>query len=105
MSVEEHRNQLRDLRKKVDLSMNVLVELARCADRVSVGANVSPISRKRPKAPARHIQLNPHPFDRMGILIPVTEVEVRALCGDILSQLQSVLGVRVFLSLRLVLNR
>ena len=98
MSAEEHRNELREFQKKVGSSLNVLEELARCADRVSVGANVSPISRKRPKAPVRHIQLDPHPFDCMGIAVPVTEVEVRALCGDILPQLQSVLGVRVSLS-------
>ena len=104
MSVEEHRHELRDFQKKVTSSLGVLEELARCAGRVSVGENVSQISRKRPKAPARHMQLDPHPFDCMGIAVPVTEVEVRALCGNVLPQLQSVLGVRVFLSLWLVLN-
>ena len=104
LSVEEYRNELGDVRKKVDLSLDVLEELAKCADRVSAGANVSQISRKRPKVPARHIQLDPNPFDCMGIAVPVTEAEVRALFDDILPRLQSVLGVRIFLSLQLVLD-
>ena len=104
VSTAEHRSELREFRRKVVLSLNVLEELARCTDRVSDGVNGSPISRKRPKAPARHIQFDPHPFDCMGIAVPTTEVEVHALCSDILPQLRSVLGVRAFLSLRLVLN-
>ena len=94
----EHRNDLREFRKKVGVSLNVLNELGRYGDRTSVGANVSPTSRKRPKALSRRIQLDPHPFDCMGIAVPMTEDEVRAVYSDILSRLQSILGVGVFLS-------
>ena len=104
VSTAEHRNELRELRRKVGFSLDVLKELGGYTDRVSVGANVSPISRKKPKALARHIQLDPHPFDCMGIAVPMTEDEVRAVCSDILPQLQSILGVRVSLSLWLVLE-
>ena len=99
VSTAEHRNELRELRRKVGLSLDVLKELGGYADRVSVGANVSPINRKKPKALARHIQLDPHPFDCMGIAVPMTEDEVRAVCSDILPQLQSILGVRASVSL------
>jgi len=105
MSVEgvtttEYRQELRELRRKVGLYLDVLKELGGYVDRASDSPNVSPISRKRPKALARRAQLDPHPFDCMGIAVPVTEGEVRAVCGDILPQLQSILGVRVSLSLR-----
>ena len=73
----EHRNELREIRKEVSLSLNVLKELGSCADRTSVGVNMSPVSRKKPKAPAKRI-------------------------GDILPRLQSILGVRVSPPLRLV---
>jgi len=100
VSTTEHRQELRESRRKVGLYLDVLKELGGYVDRTSVGENVSPISRKRPKAPARRTQLDPHPFDCMGIAVPVTEGEVRAACGDILPQLQSMLGVRTSLSLR-----
>ncbi|KAF9650756.1 hypothetical protein BDM02DRAFT_3267781 [Thelephora ganbajun] len=92
VSTVEHRNELKELRRKVGLSLNVLKELGGCADRASVGTNVSPISRKRSKVLARHLQLDPHPFDCMGIAVPVTEDEIRAVCGDILFRLQNILG-------------
>ena len=101
MSTAEHRNELREFRRKVGLSLNVLKELGGWTDRASVGPNVSPITRKRPKALARHTRLDPHPFDCMGIEVPMTEDEVRAVCGDILPQLQNVLEVRISLPLRL----
>lgn len=101
VSTAEHRNELRGLRGKVGLAFNVLTEIGGCAARASVDANVSPTSRKRPKLPTRHVKLDPNPFDCMGIAVPVTEDEVRAACGDILSQLQNVLRVRASLSLRL----
>ena len=100
VSTAEHRNELREFRRKVGLSLNVLKELGGCADQASVGVNVSPISHKRPKAPSRRVQLDPGPFDSMGIAVPTTEDEVRAVCGDILPRLQSILGVRVPPSLR-----
>jgi len=103
VSTAAHRNELREFRRKVGLSLNVLKELGRWADRIPA-PNVSPITRKRPKMLARHAQLDPHPFDCMGIDVPMTEDEVRALCGDILSQLQSVLGVRISLPFRLGLK-
>ncbi|KAF9642477.1 hypothetical protein BDM02DRAFT_3193153 [Thelephora ganbajun] len=92
VSTVEYRNELRDFRRKVGLSLNVLKELGGCADRASVGTNVSPINRKKPKVLVRHPQLDPHPFDCMGIAVPVTEDEARAVCGDILFRLQNILG-------------
>ena len=101
ISTAEHRKELRAFRGKAGLSLNVLKEIGGCADRASVDVNVSPTSRKRPKLPARHVQLDPHPFDCMGITVPVTEDEVRAVSGNVLSQLQNILRVSVFISLRL----
>jgi len=98
-STVEHRNELREFRRKVELLLNVLEELSGWADRVSVNPGASPISRKRPKAQARRIQFNPHPFDCLGIAVPMTEDEVHAVRGDVLPQLQRILGVRVSLRL------
>ena len=94
VSTAEHRNELREFRRKVDLSLNVLEELGGSVDRASVSPSTSPTSRKRPKALARRIQLDPHPFDCLGIAVPTTEDEVRAVRGDILPRLQRILGVR-----------
>ena len=99
VSTQECRNELREFRKEVGLSLNVLKELDGCVDRAPVGVGVSPVSRKRPKALARRTQLDPHPFDCMGIAVPTTEDEVRAICSDILPRLQIILGVRASLSL------
>jgi len=99
----EYRDKLRELRRKVDPSLDALKELGRCTDQASAGANVSPTSRKRPKAQVRHIQIDPHPFDRMGIAVPMTEDEARAAYGDVLSQLRGILGVCIS-SLRLALR-
>ena len=99
VSTAEHRNELREFRRKVGLSLNVLKELGGCTDQASVGANMPPISHTGSKAPSRRVQLDPDPFDSMGIAVPTTEDEVRAVCGDILPRLQSILGVRVPLSL------
>jgi len=90
-----HRNELREFRRKVGLSLNVLKELGRYTDGASADTSVSPTSRKRPKARARHTQLDPHPFDCMGIAVPMAEGEARTICGDILPQLQNVLRVRI----------
>ena len=105
VSTAGYRNELREFRRKVGLSLDILREFGGCGDRASIGADVSPISRKMSKAPARRIQLNPHSFDCMGIAVPTTEDEVRAVCGEILPRLQSILGVRVPLALRFVLKR
>ena len=99
VSTAEHRDELRELRREVGLSLNVLKELGGCAYQASAGASVLPISHKRPEAPSRRVQLDPNPFDCMGIAVPMTEDEVLAVCGDILPRLQSILGVRVSLSL------
>ena len=98
VSTAEHRAEFRVFRRKVGLSLNVLKELGGCTDRASVDANVSPVGRKRSKTLARRTQLDPHPFDCMGIAVPTKEDEVHAVCGDILPQLQTILGVRVSLS-------
>ena len=93
LSTAERRNELRGFRRKVNLSLNVLKELGGCADWASASADTSPINRKRPKARARHTQLDPHPFDCMGIAVPMTEDEIHTVCGDILPQLRNILGV------------
>ena len=101
----EQRNELRELRRKTDLFLDALKELDGCADRTSVDVNMSPTNRKRPKVQARNLQLDPYPFDCVGIPVPTTEHEVRTACGDILLQLKGILGVRVSLSLGLTLER
>ena len=103
VSTTDHRNELREFQRKVGLSLDVLKELGGCTDHASADTNVPPVSRKKSKARARHIQLNPHPFDCMRIAVPMTEGAVRAVCGDVLLQLQSILRVRIpsrWLSLR-----
>jgi hypothetical protein len=109
VSTAKHRTELRNFRRKVDLFLKVLnqPELERFADRVSVGANVSSVSRKRSRAKTltKHIQLDPHPFDCMGIPVPVTEGEVCSVFNDILTQMQSILGVRLSLSDLPISNR
>jgi len=97
-----YRNELREFRKKVGLYLDVLKELGRYINGASTDANVSPISRKRSKARARHTQLDPHPFDCMGIAVPMTEDGARVICGDILAQLQNILRVRISPPPRLV---
>ena len=105
VSTTERRNELREFRRQADLSLNVLEELSGWADRLKIGPSASPTSRKRPKALARRVQLNPHPFDCLGIAVPMTEDEVRIVRGDILPRLQRILGVRVSISFRLALRR
>jgi len=100
-STAEHRNELREFRRKVGSPLNVLKELGECTDRASVSTNVSQTGRKRPKVVARHPQLDPHPFNCMGIKVPMTEDEVRAVCGDMLRLLQNALGVRISISIPL----
>lgn len=100
VSTAEHRNELRGFRRRAGLSLSVLKELVGCTGRTSVNASASSTSRKKLKAPARHIQVDPNPFDSMKIAVPVTEDEVRAVFVDILPQLQSILRVSVFLSIR-----
>ena len=101
----EQRKDLRELRSRTGLSLNVLKELDGCAGRASAGVNVSQSSRKKPKGSARNLQLDAYPFDCMGIPVPATEHEVHTVRGDILLQLKGILGVRVFLTLKLTLKR
>lgn len=100
VSTAEHRNELRGFRRRAGLSLSVLKELVGCTGRTSVNASTSSTSRKKSKAPARHIQVDPNPFDSMKIAVPVTEDEVRAVFVDILPKLQSILRVSAFLSTR-----
>lgn len=95
VSTLEHRNQLREFRKELGLSLNVLKELGRCADRTLVDAKVPPTNRKGPKGLARRTQLDPHPFDCMGVPVPTTYHKARVVCGEILPRLQNILRVRV----------
>ena len=101
MSVEEvapteHRNKLRELRKKVGLSFEVLRELCRCADQASLDGSVSPVSRKKSRS-VKLPKLDPYPFDCMGVKVPTAEREVHAARGDILLRLQGIFRVRVSL--------
>ena len=98
VSTTEHRNELRESRRKVDLYLNVLKELGKNLGQALADTNAPPTSRKRSKAPARHIQFDPHPFDCVRIAVPVTIDEARTVCGDVLSQLQNVLRVSITLS-------
>ncbi|KAF9778765.1 hypothetical protein BJ322DRAFT_1114103 [Thelephora terrestris] len=88
----EQRNELRELRKKTDLSLAALKELDGCADRASSNVNMSPTSRRKSKAPARNLQLNPYPFDCVGVPVPTTEHEVHVACGDLLLRLKGTFG-------------
>lgn len=96
----EQRNEIREFRRKTDIFLNVLKELDGSTDRASVDVKVSTTSRKKPKASARRLQLDPHPFDCVGITVPTTGHQVHTAYGDILLRLQGVLGVRVFLPSR-----
>lgn len=93
----ERRSESRESLRKVDLALDILEELGKCADRAPVDVNVSPTSRKKPKALTRHLKLDPCPFDSMGIAVPTTDHEVRVAYDDILLRLQGILGVRVSL--------
>jgi len=99
VSTAEHRNELREFRRRVGLSLSVLKELVRCTGRASVNASAPSTSRKKSKAPARHIQVDPNPFDSMKIAVPVTEDEAHAVLVDILPKLQNILRVSAFLSI------
>lgn len=95
----QHRNEFRELRRKASLSLGVLKELAKYLDRGSADIHTPAAGRKKVKTPVKHIRLDPHPFDCMGIAAPVTEGEVRTACVKVLPQLQNVLRVSVSLSL------
>ena len=97
ISKAQHGKELRDFRKKMDLSLNVLTELSGCMGKASAGGNTAPVSPKRLKGRARRLSLNSDPFDRMQLATPATEDQARAMCSDILLQLQGILGVCIFL--------
>ena len=107
VSTAEHRNELRSFRRKVVLFSEVLSELGRFANRASVGANVYPVRRKRGanRLLTGYIQPDPYPFDCMEIAVPATEGEVWSVFRDILTQMQSILGVRQSLFAPPVSNR
>lgn len=94
VSNTQHRRELRDFRKKIALSLNALTELSGCAGKALAGADRSPVSPKRLKGRARRMSFNPAPFDCMQVATPGTEDQARAVCGDILFQLQDILEVR-----------
>jgi hypothetical protein len=103
MPVEEvatakHRNELREFRRRVDSSLDVLKALGGYIERASVEANASSTTRKKSKAPGKQLKLDPQPFECMGITVPTTEREAHAVFSDILLQLQGILGVRLSLS-------
>lgn len=94
ISKAQHCKELRDFRKKIALCLNALTELSGCMGKASARADMSPVSPKRLKGRARRMSLNPDPFDCMQVATPATEDQARAMCSDILLQLQDVLGVR-----------
>ena len=94
----ERRNELRGLRRIAALSSNALKELGGCADGGAVDVDTPSTSCKKPKESTRRLaQLDPHPFEYMGIAVPTTDREVRSARGDILTQLRGILGVRASL--------
>ena len=94
----ELRSELKESRRKTGMFLNVLKELGKNLGQALADTNAPPTSRKRSKAPARHIHFDPHPFDCVRIAVPVTMDEARTVCGDVLSQLQNVLRVSITLS-------
>ena len=93
MVTVERCNELRGFRRKVVLSFGVLKELGGCTDLVLVDANVSTTNRKKQRVPARCLQLDPDPFDRMGIPVPATDHDARITYGEILHTLKGLLEV------------
>jgi len=84
---------LRVFCKKAELSFDVLKVLEENADSASTGGNVSPVRRKRSRTITGNRHIDPRPFDSMGIAVPTTDVEVRGVRVEVLSQLQSILEV------------
>jgi len=86
---------LRAFRRKVELSFDVLKNIEENANSALTGGDTSPVSRKKGKAVTKNRQIDPLPFDSMGITVPTTDAEVRDVYVRVLSQLQSILEVRV----------
>jgi hypothetical protein len=96
MATTEHRNELREFRRKVGSSLDALKMLGGYMNRASIEINASSAGRKKPKDLGRQLKLDPDAFDRMGMTVPTTEGEVRVVCGEILLRLKGILGVRVY---------
>ena len=88
---------LSELLKKVALSLDALECLQYNAYDALTGRTTSPAARKKRKAAAQYRYIDPLPFNSIGIAVPTTDVEVRDACDRVLSQLQGILEVCVFI--------
>ena len=95
-STSDETPNLRALRRKADLSFNVLKNLEENASVALTGEVVSLTGRKKGKAVTKIRNLDPLPFDSMGIASPTTDAEVRDVYLEVLSQLRNILEVRSF---------
>ena len=84
---------LRESRRTVELSFDVLRILEENADRIQTRGNIFPVNRKRGKSVTKNRFFDPLPFDSMGIIVPTTTAEVNAVYAQVLSQLQGTLEV------------
>jgi hypothetical protein len=95
-STSSETPNLRALRRKTDLSFNVLKNLEENASGSLTGETASLTGRKKGKAATNIRNLDPLPFDSMGIAVPNTDAEVRDVYLKVLSQLRDILKVRSF---------
>ena len=95
-STSDDTPNLRALRRKVDRSFNILKNLEENASIALTGENSSLVGRKKGKAITKIHNLDPFPFDSMGIATPITDTEVRDVYLKVLSQLRNILEVRSF---------
>lgn len=95
-STSDETPNLRALRRKADLSFNVLKNLEENARGALTGENASLTGRKKGKAATNIRNLEPLPFDSMGIAVPNTDAEVRDVYLKVSLQLRGMLEVRLF---------
>ena len=95
-STSDETPNLRALRRKSDLSFNILKNLEENASGALTGESASLPGRKRGKTVTNIRRLDPLPFDSMGIAVPNTDVEVRDVYLKVSSQLRNILEVRSF---------
>lgn len=95
-SIANELPNLREFRRTVELSFDVLRILEENADRISTRGDVH---RKRGKSVSNNRYFDPLPFDSMEVSVPTTAAEVNAVYTQVLSQLQSVLEVCDFISI------
>ena len=84
---------LHESRKKVELSFRILTILEENAGRFLKKENAFPVIRKKGKADTTNPNIDPLPFDYMGITVPAGPTEANQASVQVLSQLQSILEV------------